>query len=130
MGVAGLPVVAQLRHRPLLAFGDEDRVVAEALAATRLRRDPATEDAGPAELPAVRAEQDELADVARAAVRLVAELAQQPLDRRRALGRVARGANPGRAPERGHLEPGVLAEHPPAGRPRLEPVGRLRPRVL
>ena len=43
--VLALPVVAELRDRPRLALRDEDRVVAEALAAARLARDRALEHA-------------------------------------------------------------------------------------
>jgi uncharacterized membrane-anchored protein len=50
VGAGGLPLVAELGHRPLLALGEEDRVEAEALRAARLVDDPALEDAGAAKL--------------------------------------------------------------------------------
>ena len=51
--VRPLPLVAELRDGPLLAVGDEDRVVAEAFAAARLVDDAALERAGAAVLRAV-----------------------------------------------------------------------------
>jgi hypothetical protein len=125
--VARLPVVPELGDGALLAVRHEDRVVAESLLAARRLGDPAFEDARPAQLLAVRAEQDELADVARPTVLGAAQLAEQPFDRLGALRRVAGRADPRRAAERLDLEPGVLAEDPAA---RREPVGGLGPRVL
>jgi hypothetical protein len=90
MGVAQLPVVAELRHGSLLARGDEDRVVAEAFRAARRLGDAAFQDAGAAELAAVRRDQDELADVARRAILDAFELAQELRVRLAALGAVAR----------------------------------------
>ena len=64
--VRPLPLVAELGDRSLLAVGDEDRVVAEALAAARLVGDAAFERPCAAVLRAVGRERDELADVTRA----------------------------------------------------------------
>jgi hypothetical protein len=67
MGILRLPLVAELRDGSLLACGDEDRVVAEALVAARLAGDPAYQDAGAAQLLAGRRECDPLPDVPGAA---------------------------------------------------------------
>src|SRR5215203_2678598 len=105
MRVAGLPVVAELGHRLLLAIRDEHRVVAEPLGAARRLGDPPLEDPRPAELLLLWAEEDELADVA---------------------GR----PDPGRSAQRLDLEPRVLTEHPGLGRPDLPAEKRLAARVL
>src|SRR5437763_4665106 len=110
-----LPVVSQLRHRPLLASGNENRVVTEALVAARLVCDPALERPGATQLAAVGREEDELGDVARATVLAPFELAEELRDRRRTLGRVTRREHPRPPAERFHLEPGVLRKHPAAG---------------
>jgi hypothetical protein len=128
--VLGLPGVAELGHRCLLAGGQEDRVVAEPLRAPRLARDAALEHTASPQLLAAGPEQHELADVARPPVLDRAQLAQQPLDRLAALGPEARRAHPRRSPERRDLEPRVLAEHPRVGRPDLPPVERFGPRVV
>src|SRR5271169_6161998 len=114
MRVPGLPVVSELRHRPFLSVRDEDRVVAEPLAPARLVAYAAVERAGAAQLLPVRSDGDELGHVTRATVvhRNACQLAEQLGDRGHALGRVARGRDAGTAVERGHLEPGVLAERP------------------
>src|SRR5256714_15226544 len=115
MRVLCLPVVAELGHGLVLALGDEDRVEAEARFASRLGGDPAFERAGAASLFIVRAECDELADVARASRAALhpLELPQHPADlvAGGAAGRVDSGA----AAEAGHLDPGVLPEHPELG---------------
>src|SRR5581483_7820026 len=95
-----LPAVAELADRQLLAVGDEDRVVAEAAAAARRVGDRPLDDAGAAELVAVRRDRDELADVARAAIRDARELAEQLRDRRRALRRISRRVDAGPPVER------------------------------
>src|SRR6185437_5253551 len=112
--VLRLPLVAQLRHRQLLACGDEDRVVAEAFASRRLGRDPSLERARTAELAPIGGEEDELGDVPRSPVLHALELAQQLRDRRRPLGRVAGGEHTRATAERLDLEPGVLVQHPAA----------------
>src|SRR5262245_13004544 len=126
--VLAFPVIAELGHRPLLALGNEDRVVAEPFGAAWFVPDPPLEDAGAAAL-AVRPQRDELADASRPPPLSLdpLELLQQPLDR------PARsepcGLDSRTASEAIDLDPGVLAEHK---RGRLEPEGelRLRPRVL
>src|SRR6266700_14520 len=65
--VRPLPLVAERRDRPLLAVGDEDRVVAKAFAAVRLVSDAALENAGASMLLTRRRQRDELTDVARSA---------------------------------------------------------------
>jgi hypothetical protein len=108
MRVLRLPVVPQLCHRPLLAIRNEDRVVAEALVAARLVRDPAVERAGAAELAAVGREENELRDVARAAFLDACELAEKLRDRRRTFWCVAGGQDARAAAERLDLEARVL----------------------
>jgi hypothetical protein len=113
--VGGLPVIAELGNRPVLAVRDEDRIEAEAARPAGLVDDPALEEAGAPHLPAVRRDRDELAHVAGApGVPLQPfELGEQSLD-------VLAACEPGRldprpAVEPGDLEAGVLAEDP-AGR--------------
>src|SRR4029079_12730892 len=126
-----LPRVAGLRDRLLLAVGDEDGVVAEALGAPRLAGNPPFQNPCSAKLFTIRAEQNELADVTRAAVGLVAEVAQQPCDRAHALVlAVAGGADSRPAAERGDLDTRVLAEERRARRAGLQPVQSLSARVL
>src|SRR5437763_1768913 len=81
--VLGLPLIAELRDGSLLAGGDEDRVVAEALAPPRVFGDPSFQDAGSAGFLAGRRERDQLADVAGSTVFAfdTAELRQEALDR-------------------------------------------------
>src|SRR5690348_11981563 len=64
VGILGLPVVSELRDSSFLARRHEDRVVAEPLVPARLLCDAAFENAGAAQLLAVRREGDQLADVA------------------------------------------------------------------
>ena len=131
MRVAGLPVVAELGHRLLLALRDEHRVVAEPLRPARLLGDAALEDPRAAVLLALGPDQHELADVPGPAcialdpAQLVEQLRVRVLARR-----VAGRANPGRAPQRLDLEPRVLAEHPRLRGPDLPPEERLPARVL
>src|SRR5581483_6538522 len=108
----GLPPVPELRDRSLLAVGDEDRVVAEALASGRPFGDAALERAPAPQLAPVRREEDELRHVACAALLESLELAQELRHRRRALGCVARREDAGPAAERVDLEPRVLCENP------------------
>ena len=68
------PSSATVRSSPV---GDEDRVVAEALVAAALLAIVALENPGAAQLRAFRAERDELADVAGAAVVDAVELGEQ-----------------------------------------------------
>src|SRR4051812_46030369 len=112
MRVLDLVRVAELGDGSLLSVRDEDRVVAEALAATRLLRDAPFEDARPAYLVAVRPERDDLRHVARAPVLDAFELAEQLRDRRPALGRVPRRVHTRTAAERVDLDAGVLRKHP------------------
>src|SRR5205085_116181 len=58
------------------------------------------------------------------------ELAEELADRGRALGRVARGVEPGPAAERRDLEAGVLADHPRVRAAGLAAEARLGTRVL
>jgi hypothetical protein len=112
VGVRGLPFIAELGHRPVLAVRDEDRIEAEAARAARLVDDHALEGAGAAQLPAVRRDRDELADVAgspRTSLEAL-ELGQQPFDGPAACE--PRRLDPGPAVERGDLEARVLAEDP------------------
>jgi hypothetical protein len=127
VGVPGLPLVAQLRHRPLLALGDEDRVEAEALGAARLDDDPPLEDAGAAALLALRRERHELADVPGPPVLDAPKLGKEPVDVE-AAGE-AGGPDPRRAVEAGDLEARVLAEDPRARLDRAAVLG-LRLRVV
>src|SRR5437870_5866720 len=130
MRVASLPVASQLGDCPLLAVGHEHRVVAEALAAARLVGNAPLERAGAAKLLAGGRERHELAHVAGAAVLDALELAEELADRGRALGRVARGVEPGPAAERRDLETGVLADHPHFRVADLASEARLGARVL
>src|SRR4030081_1155062 len=109
MRVARLPGVTELGDRPLLAVGDEDRVVAEALAAARLCRNPAADDARPAELLAVGCHRDELRHVPRPALLHSLELAERLRDRRRAFGRIARRLDTGPSSQRRDFDPRVFA---------------------
>src|SRR5437879_13593794 len=72
--VLGLPLVAELGNRAMLVRRDEDRVVAEPLAAGRRLGDPAFEDSGAPELAPVGRDEHELGAVARAAVLRLSEL--------------------------------------------------------
>src|SRR4051794_12608301 len=128
MRVLVLPRVAELCDCPLFAVGNEDRVVAEALAAARLRRDAPFEDPGASGLAAVRRDRDELGDVTRAPVIGSPELAEQLRDRGRALRCVARRVQPRAAVERGDFDAGVLADRPTARALVAEP--RLDARVV
>src|SRR5437763_10301022 len=128
MRALSLPVVPQLRHRPLLASGNEDRVVTEALVTARLVCDPALERAGATQLAAVGREEDELRDVARATVVAPFELAEELRDCRPAFRRVARGQDARAPAEAVHFEPRVLRQHPAVGVVATE--SRLRRRVL
>jgi hypothetical protein len=112
VGIGGLPLVAELCHRPVFAVRSEDRVEAEAARAARLVDDRALEDAGAAQVTAVRRDRDELADVAGApGVPLQAlELREEPLDVLAACE--PRRLDPGSAVKAGDLEPRVLAEDP------------------
>src|ERR1700758_3638413 len=112
MGVLSLPRIPQFRHRPLLALRNEDRVVAEALASGRRLRDPSLERARAAKLASVRGEEDELRDVAGAAILDALELAEELRDSRRSFRRVTRGEDAGPAAEGLHLEARVLRQHP------------------
>src|SRR5687767_3858384 len=102
MGVVPLPLVAELGDGSGLARRDEDRVVAEPLAAARRSRERALEDARAVQL-AVWSETHELADVAGAPVPGASDLAEQALDpvvrpaRRVDSGPCAEGGEIGRA---------------------------------
>src|SRR5436305_1588346 len=120
MRVLRLPRVAELRDGLFVALWDEDRVVAEAAAAARAVGDRPLEDAGPAQLVAVRGDRDELADVPRAPVLDARQLAEQLRDRRRAFRRVARGVDARTAAERRHLDSRVFADRPAADTPVTE----------
>src|SRR6187549_3375378 len=109
MRVRPLPDIAQLGDRPLLAGGDEDRVVAEALVAATPRRHRPLEDPGPASLLPHRAERDELADVAGLAIVDAVEIGEKLCD---AVAGPAGRCDSGPAAERRDLDPGVLAEDP------------------
>src|SRR5689334_7084057 len=126
--VLGLPLVAELGHRALLAVRDEDRVEAEAFRPARFLGDAAFERARAAELASVRRERDELADVAGAPVGLAVERLEDPLDVP-AL-RPARRLDARGPVQRIDLEPRVLAEHPCLRRSDLAAVKRLAARVL
>jgi hypothetical protein len=112
VGVGGLPLIAELGNSPVLAVRHEDRIEPEAARAAGLMDDPAFEDAGPAQLPAVRRDRDELADVARSPGFPLepAELGEQPFDG--LAGGEPRRLDPGPAVEPGDLEARVLAEDP------------------
>src|SRR5579884_649822 len=112
MGAPRLPVVPQLRHRPLLAIRNEDRVVAEAFGAERRERDPTVERAGAAQLATIGSEEHELRDVTPAPIRDALELAEELRHRRGPLRRVARRQHARPAPQGFHLEARVLREHP------------------
>ncbi len=127
MGVCALPGVAELGDRARLAERHEDRVVAEALVAAALRRDRPLQGPGAAPLLLAGAERDELADVAGAAIVAAGELLEQPRD---AVGGPAGGCDPRAATEGGHLDSGVLAEHPLLGPGCLPPERGLRAGVL
>src|SRR5258708_5239463 len=110
MRILALPAVPQFRDGPLLAVGDEDRVVAEALAATRPVDDRPLEDAGAAKLFALRRQRDELGDVARPPVVDALQCVEHRTD---GVGAAeARRLDAGAAPEPVHLDARVLAEHP------------------
>jgi hypothetical protein len=121
-----LPLVSELRDRSLLAFGHEDRVVAESLRTACLLGDSPFEDACATQLATVRADQDELTDVARPTVFDALELAQQLSVRLGALRPVSRRPDPGPPAQSLDLEPRVFAERPSVGRAEE----RLRARVL
>jgi len=78
-------------------------------------RDPALERAGATQLAAVGRKEDELRDIASAAVLDATELAEELRNRRRPLRRVARRKDARAAAERCDLEPRVLREHPAVG---------------
>src|SRR5690348_2572576 len=90
----------------------------------------ALEHTGAAQLAAVRADEDELADVPGATVFGAFELTQEPLDAAGVLRPIARRAHARPAAQRDDLEPRVLPEHPRIRRPDLAPVERLDARVL
>src|SRR5712691_528502 len=130
MRVFGLPLVAQLGDRRLLAFGDEDRVEAEALAAAGFLGDAPLERARAAELLLLRRETDELAHVAGPTVVAAdaGELPEEPAHRIVAPG--TRGFDAGAATERRHLDAGVLSQHPDVGLCHRPTEPRLAARVL
>lgn len=112
MGVGGLPLIAQLGDRLVLAVRDEDWIEPEAARSAGLVDNPPLEDAGPAQLSAVRRDSDQLADVTgtpRVALQAL-ELGEQPLDGLTACE--PRRFDPWPAVEPGDLEPRVLAEDP------------------
>src|SRR5262245_32412948 len=112
MRVLRLPGVAELRDRPLLARGDEDRVVAETLASGRLGGDASLEDACPAELLPAGSEKNELRDVPRRSILDTGELGEELLDRGCSLRRIAGGEDPRPAAQRSDFESGILRQHP------------------
>src|SRR5213592_860479 len=127
MRVARLPLVPELSNGPLLPGRDEDRVVPEPLRPARLLGDPALEHTRAAHFLAVRAEQDELADVSRPPVLDALQVVDEPRDRAHALILAVAGrANARSAAERIHLDPGVLTKRPRAGGKRA---GRFGTRV-
>src|SRR5262249_30278779 len=73
MRVRHLPRIPELRDRERLADGHEDRVVTEPLAAAPFLGDRPFERSRGAQLRAVRGEDDQLADIAGAAVSRIAE---------------------------------------------------------
>src|SRR6266545_3825829 len=128
--MVGFPVVAQFGNGVFFAFGDEDRVEAEAFAATRLVGDPALEDPGAAHLVARGRDRDQLADVARLpARRLVCR------ERRQRAPDVV-SAGPARRDEAGgpaealDLDARILAEDPVARGRDGPSESRLRTSVL
>src|SRR5919201_484459 len=112
MRVLGLPLVAQLGDRLLLAGREEDRVVAEALAPTWLHAYSSLEDAGSAHLVSGGGECDQLADVARPSpvAFYLSQLREQPFDRVAAAE--ASRKDSGTAAQSLDLEPRVLAHDP------------------
>jgi len=112
MGVLRLPVVPQFRDRPVLPLRNEDRVVAEALAAASLQGDPALEPSGAAKLAAVGSEEDELGDVAGSSLLDALELVEELRHGGRTLRRIPRRENARAAAEGVHLETGILGQHP------------------
>src|SRR5256714_2154864 len=129
MGMNAFPVVTELRDLPVVAVGNEDRVIAEARVAAAFGRQLAREYAAHVDLVAARRERDDLGDHPRAPVLLAGE----PLEQRVgliALRRPAGGVQAG-APVQGvALDAGVLAEHPDVGRCKGTAEPGLDPRVL
>src|SRR5439155_3708493 len=82
----------------------------------------------PAQLAAVRCDEDKLRDVARPAITSPRERRQHLLDMA-ALG-PAGGLHARGAAERRQLDPGVVGEHPAVGRPDLAPEPGLDARVV
>src|SRR4051794_26490113 len=115
MRVLRLPGIAELGDGALLALGDEDRVVPEALAASRLVRDASGEDAAAANDRALGRDRDKLRHVPCLAAGDTRELPEQLGDRRCAFLGVAGGVEPGTPAERRDLEARILAEDPAAG---------------
>src|SRR5262249_27483337 len=123
--VARLPAVPELGDRALLAVGDEDRVVAEALGAAWLGDDAPLQRARAAQLAAVCVQGHELADVAGATgVALHArERLEQPLDR--VAGGEAGGVHARAAIEARDLDARVLSDRPAVGGREPAPEDRL-----
>src|SRR5262249_5329788 len=128
--VARLPAVPELGDRALLAVGDEDRVVAEALGAAWLGDDAPLQRARAAQLAAVCVQGHELADVAGATgVALHArERLEQPLDR--VAGGEAGGVHARAAPETRDLDARVLPDRPAVGGREPAPEDGLAARVV
>ncbi len=122
-----LPDVAELGDGARLAVRHEDRVVAEALVSSSAVRDRAVQRPCRAHLAAVGSEHDELAHVARAAVRLPVELEEKLRDA--VLGPPGR-VHAGPPAERGDLDAGVLARDPRVGGSVRAAVPGLDPRVV
>src|SRR5947209_1570860 len=127
VGVARLPVVAELGDGLLLAARDEHRIEPESFGPSRLVGDATVDGSGAAKLAAVGRKRDELADVTRAAPLVVTERVQHPADLV-ACGAASR-AHAGAAVEPVDLDPRVLSEHPRVGGSDLAPEPRLRSRV-
>src|SRR5258708_3457537 len=112
MRVTGLPGIAELGDGSFFAVRNEDRVVAEALAAARLRRNASGHDACAAELLAVGRDRNELGHVACSPILDALELAEQLCDRRSAFRRVTRRLDARPSSERRNFDPRVLTDRP------------------
>src|SRR5205823_12246917 len=124
-----LPFVTELRDCPVVAVGNEDRVVAEARGAAAFGRELAFEHAAHVYVVAAGRKRHDLGDHARAPVLLAGE----PLEQRVgliALRRPAGGVQAGRPVEGVALDAGILAEHPDVGRRAGTAEPGLDPRIL
>jgi hypothetical protein len=110
MRVQPFPVVAELRDCPVVALGDEDRVVAEPRLAAALPRELAFEHAANVDLLSARRKRDDLRDHACAPLVLTGEVVEEGVGLV-ALRRPARRPHSGAAVERVDLDAGVLSDH-------------------